>query len=182
MKTKFAAAVALAAFGIAATGMSAFAATSPATATFQVLMKINKACTVTAGSASNIQIGAVGGVDSNSGSNNGNNTINVTCSKTTPYYVGLAPSTANGGTANGTGNMVSVANSATNTDKVPYTLYQDSSFGTIWGNTATSTTVGNGKGGTGTGVAQGITVYAQAPSANFTPDSYADTVTVNVNF
>ena len=179
MKTQFAAALALAAFGFA---LTATAATSPATATFQVLMKINKACTVTAGSTSNIQIGASTGVDSNSGANSGNNTISVTCSKTTPYFVGLAPSAANGGNNNGAGNMISTTAPATNTDKVPYTLYQDAAFGTIWGNTASSTAVGNGKGGVGTGAAQSLTVYAQAPSANFTPDSYADTVTVNVNF
>jgi spore coat protein U-like protein len=179
MKSKLACALALTTFGIAA---SAVAATSPATATFQVLMKINKACTVTAGAASNIQLGAVAGVDSNSGANSGSNTISVTCSKTTPYYVGLAPSTTNGGTSNGTGNLISTTAPTTNTDKVPYTLYQDSAFGTIWGNTATSTAAGNGKGSTGTGAAQSLTVYAQAPSANFTPDSYADTVTVNVNF
>jgi spore coat protein U-like protein len=29
---------------------------------------------------------------------------------------------------------------------------------------------------------QTFTVYATAPSANFTPDDYADTVTVNVNY
>jgi spore coat protein U-like protein len=179
MKTQLAAALALAAFGFA---VSANAATSPATATFQVLMKINKACTVTAGAASNIQIGAVAGVDSNSGANSGNSTISVTCSKTTPYFIGLAPSAANGGTNNATGNMISTTAPATNTDKVPYTLYQDAAFGTIWGNTATSSAAGNGKGGTGSGSAQSLTVYAQAPSANFTPDSYADTVTVNVNF
>lgn len=182
MKTKLAAALTLAVFGIAATGVSAIAATSPATATFQVLMKINKACTVTAGAASNIQIGAASGVDSNSGANSGSNTISVICSKTTPYFVGLAPSTANGGTNNGTGNMISATAPATNTDKVPYTLYQDAAFGTVWGNTATSTSAGNGKSGTGSGAAQSLTVYAQASSANFTPDSYVDTVTVNVNF
>jgi spore coat protein U-like protein len=36
--------------------------------------------------------------------------------------------------------------------------------------------------GTGTGAAQTYTVYATATSTNFAPDSYADTVTVNVNY
>ncbi|MEP6940095.1 MAG: spore coat protein U domain-containing protein [Rudaea sp.] len=174
MNNKLAAAIAVAAFGLFAG--SANAATSPATATFQVLMKINKACTVTAGSGSNIQIGPVGGVDANSGSNSGNNSISVTCSKTTPYFIGLAPSnasTAGAGVMSGTGG---------NTDKVPYQLNSVSAVGPIWGNTATSTTVGNGVSGVGTGLAQSIPVFATAPNANFTPDSYADTVTVNVNF
>lgn len=167
---------------IAVAAAPAMAATSPATANFQVLMKINKACTVTAGAASNIQIGAAGGVDANSGANTGTNNISVTCSKTTKYYVGLAPSTTNGGDNNGNGYMISATAPATNTDKVPYILYQDAAFGTAWGNTATSTTAGNGVAGTGTGSAQSIPVYAKAASANFTPDSYVDTVTVNVNF
>lgn len=112
----------------------------------------------------------------------GNSTISVNCSKTTPYFIGLAPSTANGGGTGGAGAMSSVANAATNTDKVPYQLNQTSATGPVWGNTATTTTVGNGVAGTGTGVAQTYTVYATAASANFTPDSYADTVTVNVNY
>ena len=78
--------------------------------------------------------------------------------------------------------MSSVANAANNTDKVPYQLNQTSATGPVWGNTATATTVGNGVASQGTGLLQSFTVYATAPSANFTPDDYADTVTVNVNY
>ncbi|EAA9303392.1 spore coat protein U domain-containing protein [Salmonella enterica] len=147
-----------------------------ANGTFQVLITIQKACTVTAGSGSNISLGTV---NSSATNTTGSNTISVTCSKTTPYFIGLAPSNSN---TLGAGIMSSVANSATNTDKVPYQLNQTSPTGPIWGNTATTTTVGNGVAGTGSGAAQSITVYATAASANFTPDSYADTVTVNVNY
>ena len=70
-----------------------------------------------------------------------------------------------------------------NTDSVPYQLRSAPGMtGTIWGNTATSSSVGNGVSGGGNGTAQSITVYATTPSANFTPDSYADTVTVTVNY
>ena len=159
------------------TGAASAQAANPATATFQVLITITKACTVTAGSASNINLGSVAATAVNT---TGSNTISVNCSKTTPYYVGLAPSNAN--TA-GAGTMVSTTAPATNTDKVPYQLTSTAGAGgTIWGNTATSTAVGNGVAGTGTGTAQSLTVYATAASANFTPDSYADTVTVNVNY
>lgn len=155
-------------------------AASPATATFQVLIVIQKACTVTAGAASNINLGTVNATAVNT---TGSNTISVLCSKTTPYFVGLAPSVANGGNTTGGGNMISTTNPVTNTDKVPYQLSSTAGpAGTPWGNTATSTSVGNGVAGTGTGAAQSLTVYATAPSADFTPDSYADTVTVNVNF
>lgn len=156
---------------------SANAAT--ATATFQVLITILKACTVTAGSSSNISLGSV---NSSATNTTGTSVISATCSKTTPYFIGLSPSTANGGTTTGSGSMSSVANSATNTDKVPYQLNQTSATGPVWGNTATTTTVGNGVAATGTGAAQTFNVYATAASANYTPDSYADTVTVTVNY
>ncbi|EHM50875.1 spore Coat Protein U domain protein [Yokenella regensburgei ATCC 43003] len=78
--------------------------------------------------------------------------------------------------------MASSTNPVTNTDKIPYQLNQTSATGPVWGNTATTSAVGNGVAGTGTGLAQTITVYATVANADFTPDSYADTVTVNVNY
>ncbi|WP_449593825.1 Csu type fimbrial protein [Polaromonas sp.] len=143
---------------------------------FTVKAAVIKSCTVTAGTASNIQIGPVGGVAANAGSNSGSNSIGVTCSGGAPYYIGLSPSngnTAGAGILSGTG---------ANTDKVPYQLRSVSTSGPIWGNTATATTVGNGVAGTGTGAAQSVPVFAVAPSANFTPDNYTDTVTVIVNY
>lgn len=159
--------------------MTSVANAATANGTFQVLMTIQKACTVTAGSASNITLGPVNTTATNT---NGSNTISINCSKTTPYFIGLAPSTTNGGNTTGGGAMSSVANSATNTDKVPYQLNQTSATGPVWGNTATATSVGNGVASIGTGQGQNFTVYATAPSANFTPDDYADVVTVTVNY
>lgn len=147
-----------------------------ANGTFQVLITVLKSCTVTAGSGSNINLGSV---NANAGSTSGNNTISVNCSKTTPYFIGLAPSNAN---TLGAGTMASSTNPVTNTDKIPYQLNQTSATGPVWGNTATTSAVGNGVAGTGTGLAQTITVYATVANADFTPDSYADTVTVNVNY
>ncbi|MBV8044691.1 spore coat protein U domain-containing protein [Pluralibacter sp.] len=150
-----------------------------ANGTFQVLMTIEKACTVTAGASSNINLGSVSATAINTSASS---TISVNCSKSTPYFIGLAPSAANGGNTTGAGAMSSVANSGSNSDKVPYQLNQTSATGPVWGNTATSTTVGNGVAANGTGQAQTFTVFATAASANFTPDDYADTVTVNVNY
>lgn len=149
-----------------------------ATSTFQVLITILKSCSVTAGTSSNIDLNSVNAGESATG----NSTISVNCSKTTPYFIGLSPSTINGGTSTGSGAMASSLNSATNTDKVPYQLNQTSATGAVWGNTATTTTIGNGVAGTGTGLDQSYTVYATASNTNFTPDSYADTVTVTVNY
>lgn len=151
-----------------------------ATATFQVVMVIQKACSVTAGATSNINLGTVSSTAVNT---TGSNTFSVNCSLTTPYYIGMAPSAANGGGTTGAGNMISTTNPVTNTSKVPYQLSSTAGpSGTLWGNTATTTSVGNGVAGIGTGLAQTLTVYATVASADFTPDSYADTVTINVNF
>ncbi|MGL5698105.1 MAG: Csu type fimbrial protein [Kluyvera sp.] len=145
-----------------------------ATNTFQVQITIQSACSVaqpsplifpsSLASATNVQ---------------GTTTLNVTCSKTTPYNIGLAPSSGNGGTTTGSGAM---AGTTGNTDKVPYQLNQDAAGTKPWGNTATASVVGNGVAGVGNGLPQSVTVHAVVASANFTPDNYSDTVTINVNY
>lgn len=146
-----------------------------ATGNFQVRIKIVDACSVVAGSASDIDLGEHAASDTNI---SGSSAISVTCSKGTPYYIGLAPSN---GSTDGAG-VMATATAATHNDEVPYQLHSASAAGPIWGNTATSTDAGNGVGGTGNGSAQSIPVYAVAASANYTPDLYADTVTVTVNY
>ena len=160
---------------------AAVAAPNPATATFQVQIKINKACSVAAGAASNIDFGTQ---DASATALAANSTFNVTCSKNTPYFIGLAPSNAN---TTGLGSMaaLNIAPVTGNTDSVPYQLRSAAgAAGAIWGDTATGTTIGNGVSGTGNGAAKTHTVYATIPgtSANVTPDSYADTVTIHVNY
>ncbi len=168
---------------LVALGAGAAAAhAATATSTFQVQMTITSSCAVTT-APTNINLGSVVAT-STAVNQNGSTTFKVNCSKNTPFYVGLAPSTANGGTNAGAGNMVGAISG--NTDKVPYTLYQDAGFATVWGNTATSSSAGNGKSGTGAGMATAnavsFTAYAKATNADFTPDSYADSVTVNVSY
>lgn len=177
-KTLLAAAV----FALGGFAMTATAATSPATASFLVKMTINKSCTVAAGAGSNIQIGAVGGVDATSAvGTSGTNSFSVACSNKTAYNIGLQSSnnasTAGLGTLKGTG---------TNTDTLTYQLSSVSAAGPAWGNQGVSaTTLGNGVGGTGDGTAHSIPVFASVtgttPSA-VTPDSYSDTVNVSVYF
>lgn len=138
---------------------------------FNVTATVDKQCTVTA--TSDINLGAV---DSTAVNTSGSNSISVACTNGTAYNVGLAPSNGN------TGGAGLMTGTGSNTDKVPYQLKQNSAAGPVWGNTATSSTVGNGVAGTGTGLSQTLIAYATAPGANFTPDSYADTVTINVNY
>lgn len=175
-KNVFAKIVLIAAAGFA---VNAFAAPNPALAAFQVKMKILKSCSVIAGVSSDIVLGGVAGVDSSATNTTASNTISVTCAMGTPYNINLKLASNSANTA-GAGEM---SGTGSNTDKVPYQLNSGSATGPIWGSTATGSavaTVGNGVHGTGTGVAIAHTVYATAPSANFTPDDYADTVTVNV--
>ena len=141
---------------------------------FTVQAKVVPSCVINA--TSDINLGSHSANQTNIvGSNN--NAINTTCTNNASYYIGLSPSNGN---INGAGMM---SGTGSNTDKVPYQLRSTAgSAGTIWGNTATSTTVGNGLASTGTGVAQSQTVYVTVPSADVTPDNYSDTVTIRVNY
>lgn len=144
---------------------------------FPVSATVIKSCNVLAGVASNIQIGSASGVSTDTVNSSGTNSISVTCSKGTQYYIGLSPSN---GSPTGAGVM---SGTGTNTDKVPYQLRSVSTSGPIWGNTATANSVGNGVGGPVNAVMpQSVPVFAVVPSANFMPDNYTDTVTVIVNY
>lgn len=169
MNTKLTLALILVGFGLGSAAVVS-AAPNPAQTTFNVKLIVNKACSVT---ATDLDFGAVDSTATNfSAATNGS--VTVTCSKGTSYTIGLAPSAANGGTANGTGNM----KSTTTSDSVAYTLYSNSGQTTVWGNTPSTNTVAS----TGTGAAQtALTVYGKVASANVTPaTNYIDVVTVNV--
>lgn len=148
-------------------------ATTTTTFPFTVSATVIKSCKASAGAAANINLGTVPASATNISANN---TISITCATGTPYYIGLLPSNSN--TA-GAGAMKSLISS--NISTVAYQLYQPTG-GAVWGNTATSTSAGNGVAGIGNGSAQSYTVNATAPSADFQPDTYTDTVTVNVNY
>jgi spore coat protein U-like protein len=179
MKHTLLAAALLATGGFSAAGLAA----SPATTTFQVSIKINSACTVT---AQNLAFSAVdANVTADQTASNANG-ISVTCSKGTPYNIGLQPSSANGGTTAGTGNMAGAATG--NTDKIAYTLYSNSGYSTVWGNQGVSASaVGNGVAGipsTDGKTAKVYPVYAKVLGTNLavTPDTYTDTVAVSVYY
>lgn len=131
------------------------------------------ACTLSAGATSNISFGAVPSTATN---RSATNQIAVTCPNGTAYYVGLRPSN---GSTTGAGVM---SGTGSNAAKVPYQLRSGSAAGPVWGNTATSTSVGNGVSGTGNGASRSIPIYATLPGANYPADTYADTVTVTVNY
>jgi spore coat protein U-like protein len=173
-------AAAMIAFGGIA--LNATAATAP-TATFQVKINILSACSVTAGSGSDIDFGSVAANTTVGGASLAkSNNISVLCSSTTPYIVGLATVVANGGGDAGNGFMAGTDVGNTG-DKVPYTLHQVSATGAVWGNTGTVVgTPGNDYVGIGSGIAQLIPVFAVVTDPNHKPGNYADTVTVKVTY
>lgn len=139
---------------------------------FRVSATTQKNCNVTANNLTFANVAAGGAVAS------GSTNIGVTCSNTTPYYIGLAPQNVAGTTGAGT-----MKGTGGNTNAITYQLYSNSSLSTVWGNTATTTTVGNGVAGTGSGTAQALTVYAKVTgSTDVKPDTYSDTVQINVNY
>lgn len=141
--------------------------TVAATFPFNVTATVVKQCNISY--ANNVSFGNVTASQSNITSFN---SLGVACTSNTPYTIGLVPSnsnTAGSGAMKGTGS---------NTDTVPYQLRSTSGItGTVWGNTAQNTVAG-----TGTGSTVAYTVYGTVPSANYRPDSYSDTVTINVNY
>ncbi|MFP2431110.1 Csu type fimbrial protein [Enterobacter ludwigii] len=138
-----------------------------ATFPFNVTATVVKQCNVSF--ANNLSFGNIYARQNNITSFN---TFGVACSSNTPYSIGLLPSnnnTAGNGMMKGTGS---------NTDTVPYQLSSTAGpSGMVWGNTAQNTVAG-----LGTGSPASYTVYGTVPSANYKPDSYSDTVTINVNY
>lgn len=135
---------------------------------FLVSATVQKNCTV---SANNLTFNAVA---AGAATAPGNTTMSIACTVNTPYTVGLQP--LNVASTTGAGTMKGGTGGNTNT--VQYQLYSNSALSQVWGNTA-----GNGVAGAGTGSAQALNVYAKTTSStDVTPDTYTDTVQVNVNY
>ena len=116
-----------------------------------------------------------------SGTINQTATLNVNCTKGTPFTNVLLNA---GSTAGGTVAQRLMANGA---NTLQYNLYTDNAHTTTWGDGVTGTP---GAGGTGAGMAAAnavvYTVYGQLPD-NATnqaavPGNYSDTVTITVNY
>jgi len=137
--------------------------------TFDVTLTIIADCTI---AASNLSFGGSQGVLATAVT--ANTSLNVTCTNTTPYNVGLSAGTGTG--SSGTTRFMS--GTGANLGTVAFNLFQ-ASGNTVWGNTQGTDT----KSGTGTGMAQSITVYGQIPvQTTPQPDSYKSTITATVYF
>jgi spore coat protein U-like protein len=97
--------------------------------------------------------------------------LSVTCTAGTAYNVGLGDGHQNAGP---TGRAMSLG-----ANTVGYGLYRDSARSLVWGSTIASNTLG----GTGSGSAQPLTVYARVPPQATPPAGvYADVIVVTVTY
>ncbi|MCU7695969.1 spore coat U domain-containing protein [Acinetobacter sp. AYS6] len=106
--------------------------------------------------------------------------VNSTCNYGTPYSIYLGD-----GNNRITGGFRRMTNG--NNEFIPYQLYKDSNYSTVWDATGGVTNVGGAGGvsGTGTGSAQTTTVYGKIPqgtSIASRPGSYSDSVVVTVTY
>jgi spore coat protein U-like protein len=134
---------------------------------FDVSANVIKSCLV---SADPLDFGIVDGIPSSTNIDAAT-AIRITCSQPTAYAVRLMPSNND---TNGAGTMQ--AQTAGNGDTVAYRLYSDAARSALWGSLPS-----NDVEGTGTGMQQLLPVYGRVPGLpNVRPDTYQDTVTVNV--
>ena len=142
-----------------------------ATATFTVTLQVLANCSI---SASPLAFGTAGTLASPV---QGQTTLSVRCTNSTPYNVGLdAGNVANSTVAS---RLLAGTASGNTTTTVGYQLYQDAARTTIWGNTQGTNTVG----GVGNGTAQTLNVYGQVATQTApAPDTYQSTVTATVYF
>ena len=152
-----------------ATGNAAVYSNGTNTTTFDVTLKIIANCVI---SALPLDFGQTQGVLATAV--NVNTTLNVTCTNTTLYNVGL-----NAGTGTGSvGTTRYLSGTGANTATVQFNLFQ-AAGATVWGNTQGTDTYG----GTGNGTSQPITVYGQVPPQSTPmPDTYKSTITATVYF
>lgn len=166
MKNKIFSSAILAAASALALGLASTAAyaVTTTTTTFQVTANVQATCLV---SATPLAFGTYNGTVNNKTSN-----VNVTCTNTTPYNVGLDAGTSTGATVT-TRKMVNGSNT------LGYSLFRDAAQTLNWGNTVGTDTLT----GTGNGSSQSLTVYGQIPANQYvTPNSYADTITATVSY
>jgi spore coat protein U-like protein len=138
---------------------------SSATTSFTLTVVIQATCTI---AANPLNFGNYAGALISSST-----TISVTCTKSANYNLGLSAGLSTGATVT-TRKMTGPSSSLLN-----YKLFSNSGYTTNWGNTVGTDTVA----GTGSGVAQTLTVYGQIPAQQFVrPGSYTDTVVATLTY
>jgi len=150
---------------VALAGVSAEAANTSSSFTTQIT--ITSSCTILGTAALNFGNQGVIGINVPATS-----TLQVQCTNSTPYNIGLDAGTGLGATPPA---RIMTAGLAT----VVYSIYSDSAHTTVWGNTVGTNTVS----AVGNGASQSYTLYGLVP-VQVTPvaGTYTDTITVNVTY
>lgn len=137
-------------------------ASTSTTATATVI----KNCTV---SATSLNFGSSGVISANIDQTSN---VQVLCTKTTPYNIGLNAGTAPGAT-------VTTRKMTNGAKQINYSLFQNAGRTTNWGNTVGTDTVAS----TGTGATQNFSVFGRVPPQTTpAPGAYSDTIVVTVTF
>ena len=173
--------IVIAAAALAVLGSDAsFAASVLSTgSTMGVSANITTSCIVSATTAMNFgTVSTVLGATSTSGAGSNNGGFNVTCDTGTPYSVGLG-SGSNGARRMSFGTF-NPATSITTTTFLPYELYTDPTFSTVFADVTLADSVG--KAGTvGGSASNSFIVYGKlVGSTKPVPGNYTDSVTVNL--
>lgn len=145
--------------------LSGFAQT--ATDTFEVRITIAEECQII--STQTLDFGSTGVLTTDV---DGSAQLQVACTNTTPYDVGLDAGLGAGAT---TTTRLMTSGAAT----VAYALFRDAARSSNWGDTVGTNT----QAGIGTGTTQNYTVYGRvSPQTTPAPGTYTDTVTVTVTY
>lgn len=143
----------------------AIALPATATSTFNTTATVVATCAISAtnvafGSYSTAQLDATG-------------SISITCTNGTTYTVALDAGVGASAT------LAARKMTGPSSQTLTYSLYQDVSRSTLWGDTAGVNTAA----GTGSGAAQSLTVYGRIPSLQFPgAGTYSDTITVTLSY
>ncbi|MFY5897193.1 Csu type fimbrial protein [Acinetobacter pittii] len=131
-------------------------------------------------STSTVDFGNINDISTTSRDYTAQGAVNTTCNFGTPYSIYLGD--GNNRIAGGFRRMING-----NNEFIPYQLYKDSNYNTVWDATGGVTNVG-GTGGVskiGTGSAQTTTVYGKIPQGTAIasrPGVYSDSVVVTVTY
>jgi spore coat protein U-like protein len=137
------------------------------TSTFTTQVTIAAACTIN--SAVALNFGSQGALGANVDQTA---TLQIQCTNTTNYNIGLDAGT-------GTGATVAVRKMMSGGNAVNYSLYSDSGRTTVWGNTVGSDTVT----AVANGASQSFTLYGRIPAQTTpAPGAYSDMVTVTIMY
>lgn len=135
-------------------------AATPVTGQFKVTITVKESCKIDSTSDVNFaEIDRSTNVDQTA-----QGKLNITCTKDTPYQVGLA----------GSGKM---SNTADASSTIAYDLFKDADYKQVWNNSD------NLSAQTGSGTSQTLPVYAKlAGDTNAKAGNYLDTVTATVTY